>query len=429
MEVSSTAELIAKVRDKEPIKAQHLAAFISGVSDGSVSDAQIGAFSTALQLSGIAGDLLGEMCSSMLGSGHALEWGTGKLLVATLSTQGVGDKTGLILAPLLAEAGFYVPVISGQGRSDGPTILDKIEAVPGFRTNLDISTYREQLDKLGCFIAEASDKTALAHTESRLHAVRESTSTGSCIPLVAASIMANQIACGTQYLLLEVKYGPGANIKTKGRAAILAKTTIELGKISGIKTHALLVPHSQPIGIAVGTGLEVLEAIECLSGRGPDDLWELVLKLAVATSHVTPYSTPESYFISLLQSGKAMSRFEQMIGAQAGRLDEFLGNRQAANILELTAPQSGTISDINASTVSIAANYAQAERTSTRSEAFSGVRVLARSGDQVRAGELLASVHATSLDRASKALRTLGPAFSYDGPIQTDNSSNIEFMG
>jgi pyrimidine-nucleoside phosphorylase len=269
--------IIEAKRDGERIEADDLRAFLNSYATGDTPDYQMSAFLVAVYFNGLDADETDVFVQSMLASGTSLDLSyLGAPRVDKHSTGGVGDKVSLALAPLVASLGVFVPMMSGRGLGHTTGTLDKLEAIPGFRTDLSLSDFKNVLERVGC--AMIGQTAEIAPLDKRLYALRDVTGTVAVRPLIAASIMSKKLAEGLTGLLLDVKVGAGAFIPEEDRAIELATTMVDIGSRRGLPTVALLTAMDRPLGCAIGNGLETAEAILCLRGGGPDDLRELLLR-------------------------------------------------------------------------------------------------------------------------------------------------------
>ncbi len=312
------------------------------------------------------------------------------------STGGLGDKVSLILAPLLACCGLRVPMISGRGLGATGGTLDKLESIPGFRTLLSLDEITRITDRVGCVITGASAE--LAPVDRRLYALRDVTATVESIPLITASIMSKKLAEGLTALVLDVKYGSGAFMKTLGSARKLAASLVETGQRMGVKTSALLTNMDQPLGRMVGNTLEVDEALATLAGNGPQDLWEVTRELGADLLLTTGTSSDRPSARKLLEghlnSGRALAKFIEMVAAQGGNLNA--PRPRATTQSDIVATKSGFVSRINAEALGIAVLELGGGRRvmSDRIDHGVGLEMLARIGDRVELGQPLVKVYA-----------------------------------
>lgn len=358
-------------------------AFVDGVVSGDVSRPQAAAWLAFCFARGLNDDEAVSLTRAMTDSGTRLSWeGLDGPFVDKHSTGGVGDKVSLILAPLWAELGWKVPMISGRGLGHTGGTLDKLESIPGFRTDLDEDALRRTLRDVGCFMN--GQTASLAPADRILYALRNETQTVECIPLIVASILSKKLAEGLDRLVLDVKVGSGAFMKSEADARALAAALVRVGEASGVATHAFLTDMDQPLGAACGNALEVEEAIACLKGGGPADLRACTLALA---------GHPEAE--ALLDSGRAFERFERLCAAHGGRLSELASASKGVKVEEIVAPAAGVVTRCDAWLVGRAAFTLGAGRLRAEDAVHPGVGVvvLKKVGDRVERGEPLARLH------------------------------------
>ena len=383
-------------RDGGELSRAQIDAFLRGVLSQEVTRAQAAAFLAFVYLRGMTADETVALTLAMTESGDRLTWpGLAGPIVDKHSTGGVGDKVSLVLAPLWAELGARVPMISGRGLGHTGGTLDKLEAIPGFRTDLEVPALRQILGEVGCFISGQTGE--LAPADRVLYALRNETSTVPSIPLITASILSKKLAEGLDRLVLDVKWGTGAFMKTKESAAALRESLVAVGNGAGVLTTGVLTDMNQPLGRAVGNAIEVEESIATLKGEGPTDLVDLVCDLI---------GDPRAR--DLLQSGAAYERWCRMVAAQGGDPSAPLHGGGCARI-ELLAPQDGVVSRCDAYDVGRAAFVAGAGRTRADQGVHPGVGVWVykKVGEAVTRGEPLATLlHAgVAVEEAMGALR------------------------
>lgn len=350
----------------------------------------------------------------------AMQQQSHRAVVDKLSMGSLGDKTSLILAPLLACCGLRVPMISG--RSLGlPATPDKMDSIPGLRTDLSLDEIREITDRVGCVIAATPPD--LAPAERKLHSLREVTATATSIPLLAASMMSKKLAEGVNALLFDLKWGGGAFLKTLSVARKLADALVEIGRRRNVKVVALLSNTDQPFGRMIGNALEVDEALSVLSGQGPADVWtatcELAAELLIATGVVESFDEAQILLNDHAKSGRAVSKFREMVMAQGGTLDQ--PRPVAPSQFEMRAVREGYVGRINADAISLAlVELGGARRVlSDVIDPAVGLEILVRVGDRVEVGQPLIRVHGHA-ERAEAVLALLRTAV----PIRAERSES-----
>ena len=389
-------DIIRAKRDGHRLDPAQIAWFVQEYALGrGVADEQAAALAMAIFFRGLDGRELSAWTRAMIDSGSRLDFGgLDRPTVDKHSTGGVGDKISLILVPLLAACGAAVPQLSGRGLGHTGGTLDKLEAIPGWRAQLTMDEVRHQLATIGGVIAAASDD--LAPADHKLYALRDVTATVDSIPLIASSIMSKKIAEGTDALVLDVKAGSGAFMTDVDQARELAGTMVDLGQAYGVSTRALITPMNNVLGRAVGNSLEVIEALDVLSGRGPADVAELTLALANEMLDLVDISVDPR---EVLASGRALSVFREMIEAQGGDLGRDLP--VAPHRRTVTAQRDGVVNAVQALPVGITAwrlGAGRAQRDDTVS-ACAGVLSFVSVGDHVAHGDPLLELHAESPER------------------------------
>jgi pyrimidine-nucleoside phosphorylase len=410
------ARIIEEKRDGRTLDPTALAAFLEGYFRGEVPDYQMAAFLMAAYLRGLDDGEADVFVRCMLESGSTLDLShLPGPRVDKHSTGGVGDKVSLPLAPLAAELGLFVPMIAGRGLGHTAGTLDKLEAIPGFRTDLSITRFKEIVRKVGCAII--GQTAEIAPLDRRLYAMRDVTGTVSSIPLIAASIMSKKLAEGLTGLLLDVKVGSGAFIADDAGALALAEKMVAIGRTRGLPTAALLTAMDRPLGVAVGNGLETEEAIRCLRGEGPSDLRDLVLIEAAEMLRLgEPGLDPREALRraeAALASGAPLERFRRMVEAQGGDasiVDRPERLRTSAMCAEVDADRAGTVVEVAPRPLGEAMIALGGGRTMMHQPIDPGVgfEVRVRPGAVVAKGDLVGVVHAKNtegVEVGSKALR------------------------
>jgi thymidine phosphorylase len=381
---------------------------VDAYTRGTVADEQMSALAMAILLNGMDREEIARWTAAMIASGERMDFsGLSRPTSDKHSTGGVGDKITLPLAPLVAACGVAVPQLSGRGLGHTGGTLDKLESIPGWRAGLSDQEMRDQLESVGAVICAAGDQ--LAPADKKLYALRDVTGTVEAIPLIASSIMSKKIAEGTGSLVLDVKVGSGAFMKTPARARELAETMVALGKDAGVHTVALLTDMATPLGLTAGNAIEVEESLEVLSGGGPADVVELTLALAREMLAGAGHGDLDP--ADKLSDGSAMDVWRQMIRAQDGDPDATLPVARESH--DVRAPSSGVLTRLDALAVGTAAWRLGAGRSRKEDpvQAGAGVRWHARPGDTVTEGQPLLTLLTDEPERFERALAALDGAY------------------
>lgn len=381
---------------------------IDAYTRGLVAEEQMAALLMAILLRGMDGGETAAWTSAMLASGDRLDFSDlGMPTVDKHSTGGVGDKITLPLVPVVAACGAAVPQASGRGLGHTGGTLDKLDAIAGFSAQLPSRRVREQLREVGAAIFAAGD---LAPADAKLYALRDITATVESLPLIASSVMSKKLAEGAGALVLDVKVGSGALVKTEEQCRDLAHTMVGLGAAHGVPTRALLTDMNRPLGATVGNALEVAEALEVLAGGGPPDVVELTLRLAAEMLALAGVGDRDP--ADTLRDGTAMDRFRRLVAAQGGDLSVPLPIGRHSETV--TAPRGGTMGDIDAMAVGLAAWRLGAGRSrpGERVQAGAGLRIHRRPGEPVAAGEPLFTLYTDTPERFGAALAELDGGWS-----------------
>ena len=387
---------------------------IEGFTRGDVPDYQMAAFAMAVFFRGMTAVETAALTRAMMDSGDCFSHRAGHPpVVDKHSTGGIGDKVSLILAPLVACAGCWVPMVSGRGLGITGGTLDKLEAIPGFQVRLELTAAAAQLEQLGVVMMGQTDRFCPA--DKKLYALRDVTGTVPSIPLITASIMSKKLSETLDRLVLDVKYGSGAFMRTQADAEALAQSMVAVGREMGVTVHAQLNPMSEPTGRSVGNALEVCEALECLEGGGPADLRATVLDLASTIAGV-----PRATLAGLLDDGSAKRKFAELVVAQGGRPED-LGRlaelHRAPIIREVSAPQGGVVSQVDAGMVGQAAVQLGAGRARASDDVDFAVGFdrLVKCGEVVNSGQPLCRIHARTAVDCEMAEAMLEKAIRLEG--------------
>ncbi|MSR06579.1 MAG: thymidine phosphorylase [Gemmatimonadetes bacterium] len=411
--------LIERKRDGGKLTPDEWRGLITEYTAGRVPDYQMSAMLMAVLLKGIERDELAALLEAMFKSGACLDFGAGRHIVDKHSTGGVGDKVSLVLAPLVAACGVAVPMMSGRGLGHTGGTLDKLEAIPGFRTGLSLDEVRKQVDKIGCAMFGQTPEVAPA--DRKLYALRDVTGTVEAIPLIAASIMSKKLAEGLTGLVLDVKRGSGAFMTKDADAILLAKTMIELGEDNGCTTVVLLTAMDRPLGVACGNALETKEAILSLKGQGPEDLMDVtyaegVEMLLLAEVTADP-AVARQALEAAIGSGRAAEKFAEIIKAQGGnpKVVDDPGLLPGAPMRETyTSPRNGYVTRIEPRAIgrAIVAMGGGRQKVEDKVDFGVGFRIGVSPGDKVRKGDPLATIHANTAEQVQIARTALDAAFS-----------------
>ncbi|GAB3004281.1 thymidine phosphorylase [Mycobacterium bourgelatii] len=393
---------------------------VQGYTDGQVAPEQMSALLMAIVLRGMDRGEIARWTEAMLNSGDVLDFRDlrsgaepGKPLptVGKHSTGGVGDKTTLVLVPVIAACGAAVPKSSGRGLGHTGGTLDKLESIAGFTAELSDQRVREQLCDIGAAIFAAG---RLAPADKKLYALRDITGTTESLPLVASSVMSKKLAEGAGALVLDVKVGSGALVKTEAESRELAQTMVEVGEAHGVPTRALLTDMSCPLGATVGNALEVQESLDVLAGGGPPDVVELALRLAAEMLELAGIDDRDP--AQTLRDGTAMDRFRRLVAAQGGDLSQPLPIGRCSDTV--VAGRSGTMGNIDALQVGLTAWRLGAGRSApgARVQHGAGVRIHRRPGEPVVAGDVLFTLYTDTPERLGAALGELDGAWTVGDP-------------
>jgi pyrimidine-nucleoside phosphorylase len=417
-------DIIAKKRDGQALTNAEIRWFIDAYTKGELPDYQAAALTMAILIRGMTPDEVTTLTIAMAESGQMLDLSDiADYVVDKHSSGGVGDKTSLVVLPLVASCGVPVAKMSGRGLGYSGGTLDKMEAIPGFNVNLTESQFRKQANEVGLVLAGQSGD--LAPADGKLYALRDVTATVPSIPLIASSIMSKKIAAGAKGLVLDVKVGVGAFMDTLDDARELAEMMVAIGQLSGRDVVALLSDMNQPLGYAVGNALEVIEAVETMQGGGPLDFREHSLEIAAHMLRLVGQgkrwavvSDNKKYLAGQLANGAALAKFRDMVGAQGGdvsAIDDFSKLPQPKVIEPVSALESGYVKVVNALDVAMAAFGLGAgrEKKSDSIDLAVGVKVFVKVGDKVRVGDEIAIIYANDEDGAKVAHAKLDLAFEY----------------
>ncbi len=399
--------MIEKKRDGGALSADEIRAFVAGYTAGTIPDYQMAALAMAIFFRGMTPDETAALTDAMMRSGDTLSFaGWPRPTADKHSTGGIGDKISLVLGPLAASAGLAVPMISGRGLGLTGGTLDKLEAIPGFNTRLSPDAFRAALSRAGCAIIGQTDR--LAPADRKLYALRDVTGTVPSIPLITASILSKKLAEGAASLVLDVKCGRGAFMRTPEQARALADSLLRVGRALGRTMAALITDMEQPLGRTAGNALEVREAVEVLRGGGPADVRSLTLaltaRMCLLAGVATDAAAAERDLAARLDDGRALAAFRDMVAAQGGDIrvaDDPGAILPAAAVMEsLSAPADGWVAGVDAEIIGrvVLQLGAGRRRSDDPIDPAAGVDRLVQCGDRVRRGEPLMRLQAATPD-------------------------------
>jgi pyrimidine-nucleoside phosphorylase len=432
-----TVDLIQRKRDGEELDSGEISFLVDGYTRGDIPDYQMSAFLMAVFFAGMTDREVSTLTDCMMRSGETVNLSDVKgVKVDKHSTGGVGDKTSLIVAPLAAAAGVVVPMMSGRALGHTGGTLDKLEAIPGFRTDLTVDQVRAQLNELGLVFIGQSDHVAPA--DGKLYALRDVTATVESIALIASSIMSKKLAEGLDALVLDVKVGSGAFIKKQVDARRLAQMMVGIGRRVDKRVQALITDMNQPLGYAVGNALEVMEVSQTLMNQGPPDLTRLSLELAarmIFLGKVSPtLEDARQLAENRLVDGSGYRKFKQVIQAQGGNpqaLDKFELLPNATGMREITSPRAGYVSVIEAADIGRASTLMGAgrERKDDRIDPAVGVILEVKVGEKVDAGSVLCRLYYTNEEHVEEASELVEGAFRVSSQKAEDRELILEVVG
>jgi pyrimidine-nucleoside phosphorylase len=432
-----TVDLIHRKRDGEELSGEEIAFLVDGYTAGTIPDYQASAFLMAVFFSGMTDREVSALTERMVLSGEKVDLSSVPgIKVDKHSTGGVGDKTSLISSPIAAAAGVTVPMISGRALGHTGGTLDKLESIPGFRTNLTIDEFRAQLIKHKlAFIGQTPE---VAPADGKFYALRDSTATVESIPLIASSIMSKKLAVGLDALVLDVKVGAGAFMKRQVDARRLAQMMVGIGRRMDKRVQALITDMNQPLGYAIGNALEVMEVSQTLQNAGPADLTRLSLELAARMIHLGKITATLDEARELAQKklldGSGYAKLKEVIAAQGGNpqvLDRFEMLPNATGAREIASPRAGYISAIDAEYIGQASSMIGAGRD-TKEDAIDpavGVILEVKVGQKVDAGGVLCRLYYTREDRVDEAAQLVEDAFRISSTPPENRELILEVVG
>ncbi|ORO64199.1 pyrimidine-nucleoside phosphorylase [Streptococcus oralis] len=387
-------DLIQKKRDGQELTAAEIKWLVEGYVAGTVPDYQMSAFAMAVYFKGMTTREISDLTMNMVKTGQEFDLSAiDGVKVDKHSTGGVGDKVTLILAPLVASFGVPVAKMSGRGLGHTGGTIDKLESIKGYQVERSQEDFIRQVQDIGVSVIGQSDQ--LVKADKLLYALRDVTATVDTIPLIASSVMSKKIAAGADAILLDVTVGEGAFMKTVDEARELAQTMVDLGKAVGRKTVAVITDMSQPLGRAIGNRLEILEALEILQGKGREDISHFICELAQIMLGLADIEKTIEEIRQHLENGQALAKFEEMVAAQGGDLEDLYRPVKVAHVLEIPAQDTGVISALPAMEFGLYAMRLGAGRAvkSDDLDYETGIVFEKKVGDSVQKGEIVAKVY------------------------------------
>jgi pyrimidine-nucleoside phosphorylase len=432
-----TVDLIHRKRDAQELAPEEIEFLIEGYTSGEIPDYQMSAFLMAVYFSGMSDREVSRLTECMLRSGDTVDLSSVPgIKVDKHSTGGVGDKTSFIVAPLAAAAGVIVPMMSGRALGHTGGTLDKLESIPGLRTDLTAEEFTAQLAQHG--LAFIGQTERLAPADRKLYALRDVTGTVESIPLISSSIMSKKLAEGVDALVLDVKVGSGAFMKKQVDARRLAQTMVGIGRRMDKKVQALITDMNQPLGYAIGNALEIMEASQTLQNAGPADLTKLCIELAArmiflgkkAATLEEARMTAEKHLVD----GSAYRKLKDVVAAQGGNpqaLDKFELLPNATGMREVTSPRAGYVSTIHAEDIGMASNMIGAGRDKKEDAIDPAVGIIleVKVGEKVDAGSILCRLYYTKEDHVDEAADRVEDAFRISGQKPDERELILEVVG
>ena len=408
-------DIITKKKQGKPLTREEIFFFVSGYTDGTIPDYQASSLLMAICLRGMNDEETAYLTEAIEKSGNTVDLSRfGNLSVDKHSTGGVGDKTTLIVAPIVASLGCKVAKMSGRGLGHTGGTVDKLESIKGYKTSLSSSEFMDIVDRVGISVIGQSEN--LAPADKKIYALRDVTATVDSIPLIASSIMGKKLASGAHSIVLDVKFGSGAFMKTEDDAVLLAEKMVSIGRSLGRRVSALITDMNTPLGYAIGNTLEVAEAIEVLRYNGPSDLKEVCIALAssmVSLALDLPYDTARDKVLHSLKSGLALKKFREWMAAHGADL-EGTDFAKAKYSLEVKAESDGYISSMDTELIGHAATELGAGRKRKEDEIdfAAGIILKRKTADKVKSGDTVATLYSSREETLLSAKEIFEKAFS-----------------
>lgn len=421
-------EIIRKKRDGEILTAKEIQYFVTGFTNGEIPDYQVSAFAMAVYFMGFNDDELYQFTKQMIETGDIINHGVSTVnYVDKHSTGGVGDKLTLVVAPIVAACGLKMPKMSGRGLSFSGGTIDKLESIKGFKVDINKTDFLKQIDEIGLGIIGQSDN--IAKSDKQLYGIRDVTATVESIPLIASSIVSKKIASGSKNIVFDVKVGIGAFMKDIKSGIALARTLVDLVKAFGGKSVAVVTNMNNPLGHYVGNSLEMLEVVECLKGRMPKDIEELVIELSsqllIIGGKANNMLEAKKKVIEKINSGEALNKFKELIEHQGGDssfLNDYSKLPQAKYKIEVKSDYEGVISFIDAETIGMLSLNIGAGRMEKKDniDYSSGIYIPLKIGHQVAKGDIIGIIyHSKENLELKRIVRNYKSAFSFqENPLE-----------
>ena len=437
----NVVDIITREKNGETLSREEIAFMVNGFTDGSIPDYQMSAFLMAIVLQGMSRENTVALTEIMRDSGDVMDLsGIKGIKVDKHSTGGVGDKTTLIVAPIAAAAGVPIAKMSGRGLGFTGGTVDKMESIPGFRTSMEKEEFIRAVNERR--IAVIGQTGNLTPADKKIYALRDVTGTTESLALITSSIMSKKLAAGSDAIVLDVKCGSGAFMKTLPDAEELAESMVDIGRASGKNMIAIISDMSQPLGNAVGNALEVQEAMDVLKGAGPEDIRELSLNLAgamIAAGGIADGGADESepsvmrgirLAEEMLNSGRALEKFREFVEGQGGNpeiINDYRLMAQPSRSMEVRADESGYVTKVDALKIGLASQHTGAgrEKKEDSIDMSAGIVLNKKVGDEVMEGELLFTAYANDADKLAKGVEEAKAAFEF-GKIKAERPSLIK---
>ena len=407
-------DIIAKKRDKQILSKEEIQYFIENYTNGNIADYQASALIMAIYINGMNEEEITNLTLTMANSGDILDLSELGTVVDKHSTGGVGDKVTLILAPTIASLGVPVAKMSGRGLGYTGGTIDKLESIPGYKTNIDEKEFIQNVKKIG--ISLIGQTLNLAPADKKIYALRDATSTTESIPLIASSIMSKKIAAGANKIVLDVTYGSGAFMKTKEQAQKLADTMIKIGELANRETVAVITPMEEPLGKNVGNTLEVIEAVEALQGNIQEDVKNVVLELGSVMLKLAgkgdDLEENKRKMMENINNGKALEKFRELVinqGGDVSYIDDVNKFNKAKYIFPVKLEKEGTVKELKAEEVGKLSVFLGAGRMKKEDkiEPEAGITLNSKVGNTVTKDQIVAYVYANDEQKAKEGVKRL----------------------